>query len=134
MWNRVAASADIGTCTDQLLERLESIAATTDHAQRVSGFAELHERQDRAKRRLDEIESELATLQSNEIDDDEITAALASFNDVWEKLSPREQARLVALLIERVECDGREGNVSITFHPAGIRALRDELATQEQVA
>jgi site-specific DNA recombinase len=115
-------------------ERFESLAATTDHAQRIAGSAELHERQEKSKRGLDEIESEVAALQSNEIDDAEITAALTNFNEVWDKLSPKEQSRFVALLIERVEYDGREGNVSITFHPTGIHALRDELATQEQVA
>ena len=63
-----------------------------------------------------------------------ITAVLTNFCEVWDNLSPREQSRLVSLLIERVEYDGREGNVSIAFHPTGIRALRDEMATPEQVA
>jgi site-specific DNA recombinase len=75
---------------------------------------------------VDEIESELAALQSNKIDDAEITAALADFNDVWDEPSPKEQSRLVSLLIERVEYDGREGDVSITLHPTGIHAPRIE--------
>jgi hypothetical protein len=36
---------------------------------------------------------------------------------VWEALSPREQAQIVPLLIERVDYDGAHGTVAITFHP-----------------
>jgi site-specific DNA recombinase len=43
-------------------------------------------------------------------------------------LTSREQARIVQLLVERVDYDGTEGQVSITFHPSGIKTLTDELA------
>jgi site-specific DNA recombinase len=63
---------------------------------------------------------------------DEVALALTQFGPVWESLAPREQARLVQLLIEKVEYDGVNGRVSITFYPAGIRTLADELAAQQQ--
>ena len=48
---------------------------------------------------------------------------------MWESLSPREQARLLHLLVERVDYDGRDGTISITFHASGIKALANhELA------
>ena len=46
---------------------------------------------------------------------------------VWDSLSTREQARVLQLLIERVEYDGRSGDVAITFHPAGIKTLSAEV-------
>jgi site-specific DNA recombinase len=52
---------------------------------------------------------------------------------VWDSLAPREQARLVQLLIEKVEYDGVNGRVAITFYPAGIRTLADELMDEQQM-
>jgi site-specific DNA recombinase len=43
----------------------------------------------------------------------------------------REQARILHLLIERVDYDGPNGTVEITFHPTGIKTLADELKRQE---
>jgi site-specific DNA recombinase len=42
-------------------------------------------------------------------------------------LTPREQARIVELLVQRVDFDGATNKVSITFHPSGIKTLVDEL-------
>jgi hypothetical protein len=67
------------------------------------------------------------------VDDGDLTRALAAFGPVWEQLSLREQMRVVQLLIERVEYDGRTGDVAITFHPAGIKTLNAEVE-QETVA
>jgi site-specific DNA recombinase len=52
-----------------------------------------------------------------------VARALAEFDGVWSALTPREQTRLVELLVDSVEYDGRAGTVAIIFHPAGIRAL-----------
>src|SRR5256885_6125659 len=38
----------------------------------------------------------------------------------------KEQARVIELLVERVDYDGKNGTVSITFHQAGIRTLAQE--------
>ena len=57
------------------------------------------------------------------VGEDEIRAALADFNDLWAALSPKEQVRVIQLLVERVEYDGEAGTVSITFRPSGLRAL-----------
>lgn len=49
---------------------------------------------------------------------------------VWGSLTPREQVRVVQLLVERVDYDGSKGKVSISFRPAGIKTLAGELADQ----
>ncbi len=62
-------------------------------------------------------------------------AALAQFDPVW-RLLPQEQARVVDLVVQRVDYDGGKGTVAITFRPTGIEALAKELAAQikEQTA
>ena len=45
------------------------------------------------------------------------------FDALWGALTPAEQARLLALLIEVVGYDGRHRTVSVTFRPTAIRGL-----------
>jgi len=59
---------------------------------------------------------------------------LAQFDGIWAALTPTEQARVLALLIERIEFDGKGGNVSITFHPPGIKAMAGEAKLEETAA
>ena len=51
---------------------------------------------------------------------------------MWDELYPAEQARIMRLLIERIDValDG----ISITLHAAGIRSLVAELAEAPSLA
>ena len=51
---------------------------------------------------------------------------------VWDELYPAEQARILRLLIERI--DVAPDGISVTLHAAGIRSLVAELADQEPPA
>jgi site-specific DNA recombinase len=114
--------------------RLQVAAALADDVERVSGLAESQERIRSVERRLTEIDNELITLNGELVDDATVGKALANFDDLWQALVPREQARLLELLVERVEYDGEHGNVSLTFHPCGIKSLTQELANQQEDA
>jgi site-specific DNA recombinase len=83
--------------------RLEQLAGVQEHTHRL-------------RRRLGEIESELAHLDSRSLGPEEIAAALADFDGVWEKLQPRERAELVQLLVESVVWDAESEGVSVTIH------------------
>ena len=76
-----------------------------------------------AERRLSEIAARLAEWEAERIDARDVTAALADFDNVWQAVSPREQARVIHLLVERVAFDTTEGTIEITFHATGIRTL-----------
>ena len=51
---------------------------------------------------------------------------------MWGALAPREQVRVVQLLVGQVDYDGGQGKVAVTFRPAGIRTLAGELATTKK--
>jgi site-specific DNA recombinase len=53
------------------------------------------------------------------------------FDPVWDSLSTAERARVVQLLVEQVTYDGRDGTLSITFRPNGIKALVEEAQAAE---
>ena len=80
-----------------------------------------------AERRATEVNDQLVGLSRELVGVQEVTEALSAFVPVWESLTPREQARIIHLLIERVDYNGEAGTISITFRPAGIRTLDDEL-------
>ncbi len=117
------------TTVERLLRRhhAEVGQLAADAANRNGGTAarlgDLHERIRTGEERLAEIKSQLATLESSRIDEIAVAQALAEFDGVWENLAPKEQARVLHLLIERVDYDGAKGKVAITFRPSGLRAL-----------
>jgi site-specific DNA recombinase len=98
----------------------------------ISRLADLQERIDMAERRLSGVREQMQDVRRKMIDEEEARQALAAFDPVWASLTPLEQGRLVALLVQQVDYDGATGKVAITFHPTSIRALADELAHKQQ--
>ena len=84
-----------------------------------------------SERRATEVRESLIALGRELVDEKEAIRTLALFDPVWDALSPREQARVLHLLVERVDYDGAKGTVAITFHPTGIRSLVDEMKKRE---
>ncbi|WP_145096504.1 hypothetical protein [Anatilimnocola aggregata] len=103
-----------------LYKLIEQLGAASANDVATALLADIQERVQTAERRLSELRDERERLQRDQIDEAEAAQALALFDPLWETLSTREQARLLQLLIERVDYDGREGTISITFHPSGI--------------
>ncbi len=81
--------------------------------------------------RLAEIDRERAGVDRATVDPAEWTTALNLFDPVWDVLFPAEQARIIELLIDRIEYDGATDRLAVTFHPTGIKALAEEVATCE---
>jgi site-specific DNA recombinase len=66
------------------------------------------------------------------LDEREVIEAVGALEPVWEELYPAEQARILRLLIERI--DVAPDGISVTLHAAGIRSLVADLAGQEAPA
>jgi site-specific DNA recombinase len=111
---------------------LQQIAPGDGNSPATARLADLQERITGAERRATEIREQVIALSRNIVDQHEVAKAMAIFDPVWDSLTPREQARVVQLLVERVDYDGTTGKVAITFHPSGIKTLADELAEHEQ--
>ncbi|GIW80432.1 MAG: recombinase RecB [Gemmatales bacterium] len=111
---------------------LEQIAPDDRNTPAVSRLADLQERIRIAERRATEIREQVIALSRELVDEREVARALSLFDPVWDSLTPREQARIVQLLVERVDYDGAAGKVSITFRPTGIKTLARELADRHE--
>jgi site-specific DNA recombinase len=98
----------------------------------VARLAELQERIGLVEGRARKVREQVHAARDRMLGEEEAMTALSLFDPLWGTLSPAEQARLVGLLVERVDYDGARGKVTISFHPTGVRALADELASRAQ--
>jgi site-specific DNA recombinase len=89
-------------------------------------LADIEAREAQLERRLAEINDALVAMEQSTIAVEDVTTALSLFEPVWEALTSREQERLLHLLIERVDYDGRPGEIGILFRPAGLACLGRE--------
>ena len=82
--------------------------------------------------RVRKVREQMQAIRERMLGENEAATALSLFDPLWPTLTPTEQARAVGLLVERVDYDGVKSKVTISFHPTGIRALADELASRSQ--
>lgn len=90
-------------------------------------LAGLRDRLRDAERGLTDARERLVAAEAEAIDEGDLARALSLFDPVWDALFPKEQARVLRLLIERVTYDGGAGTLSVTFRPSGIKALAGEV-------
>jgi site-specific DNA recombinase len=102
-----------------------------DNGELVGRLADLHERIGTVEQRVGKVREQVQEITDQLIPEEEATKALSAFDPVWAHLTPNEQVRVIELLVERVEYDGRDGQVTVVFHPTGIKALADELAEHQ---
>jgi len=124
----VTERADLKRTLDRCHRELQTLAAgglaDTDVARRI---AELHEQITAGDKRLPEVEKRIGELDAETITQAQAEAAFRDFDPVWENLIPREQARLIRLLVSAVEYDAVKSSVSMTFRPTSIRAFLDRI-------
>jgi site-specific DNA recombinase len=83
-------------------------------------------------RTITAVRQEDSAVEDTEVEEADVIEALGALEPVWDELYPAEQARILRLLIERI--DVAPDGISVTLHAAGIRSLVAELADQEAPA
>jgi site-specific DNA recombinase len=101
-----------------------------DNSSLIARLADLQERIGRVEGRVQKVREQIHAIHYQLFDEDEAALALSVFEPVWESLTPREQARVVQLLVQQVEYDGAQSKVSIAFRPTGLKTLADEWTRQ----
>ena len=103
------------------ITKVATDAATNGYA--AARLAELHEGLREAEQRFTELRDQAERAQRQIVTKAEVDSALEAFTPLWDTLGPREQARVLRLLIQRVDYDGANGKVAIAFHANGIRTI-----------
>jgi site-specific DNA recombinase len=124
---RVALERDLLRGQGEVRRLLAEVGAGTSGAAVVSRLAELQERVGQVERRIARLRAQMEAVQQERLDEAEAARALAELDPSWEAMTPSEQARIVALLVARVDYDGARGKMAITFHPLGLKTLAGDL-------
>jgi hypothetical protein len=115
--SREAIADGYDTCAVTSVPAPDIEGAVLDHVQKLLGAPELVARTWAAAKR-----------EGDEITERDVTVLLADFATVWSELFPAEQARIVQLLVERV--DVREDAVEVRIRADGLASLVGELRQQ----
>jgi site-specific DNA recombinase len=127
---RIAIAA-VRQCETDILRLATNSAAGSEHAQRL---LLAQERQRAATERLYAIRDELRDSERVPPDEEVVRQALRDFDPVWNALAPREQQRVLNLLVQRVDYNGESGNVEITFEPDGFDVFLEQFSERQAVA
>jgi len=122
--------ADERRALERALTRLQADlrrAATTEPGAGgvAARIADLNDQVRDAERRVVEIDANRADLKGQLVDDADVAAAFTDFDGLWATLSPREQARILHLVVRRVDFNAADATIEVSFHAAGIKALAD---------
>ena len=112
----------------------ESFSKGSGKGPALDQLADLQDRIRTLEQRMTAIREQVISIQRQSVDENDLKNALGAFDPVWESLAPREQSRIVRLLVERVGYDGRDGKVIVTFHSPGVKALCSETAQSNKEA
>ena len=101
----------------------------------TSRLAQVQERLAHETPRLAHVRDKLAKLEQWAIPAETVARALDRFDPLWQAMTMVERQKLLQLLIERIDYDGKQGSVTIIFRPSGLESLLTEsLATKENAA
>lgn len=126
-----ALLADLKRMNAEIRRTLQSVAGASVDADRL---ASLEEQVRLVEEKLAEGRERLEAARGQMVDERDLATALSLFDPVWNALFPREQARIIRLLLEQVGYDGAAGALALTFRPSGITALARERSAGEQEA
>jgi site-specific DNA recombinase len=118
---------DLAKWNTEVRRLVSQIRSDDRESPAIARLADLQDRIRSAERRATEVREQVVAINRDLIDHQDVAKAMSAFDPVWESLTLREQARIVQLLVERVDFDGSTGKVAITFHPSGIKTLANEV-------
>jgi site-specific DNA recombinase len=96
----------------------------------VMRLAELQARLGQIEQRLTRLRAQMEAWQQERLDEAAAKELLSGLVPAWEAMTPDEQARVVGLLVARVDYDGKHGKASITFQPLGLKTLAGEMKSR----
>ncbi|AMV35365.1 hypothetical protein VN12_24965 [Pirellula sp. SH-Sr6A] len=89
-------------------------------------IADVQLRIEGAERSLANVNRELADWEKRELFIQEIDEALIDFDRIWEPLTTREKARLLALVVPKVEFDHSDSTIVISCHDSCVESLEQQ--------
>jgi site-specific DNA recombinase len=127
---RVGLERDLLRGQNEGRKLLAEVGSGTSSNGAVTRLAELQARLAQVEQRLARLRGQMEAWQQDCLDQAAVTEALAGLVPAWETMTPDEQARVVRLLVSRVEYDGKQSKASITFQSLGLKTLATEMLSR----
>jgi site-specific DNA recombinase len=124
---RVGLERDLLRGQSDMRKLLAEVGAGTSGSGVVTRLAALQARLAHIEQRLTRLRGQREAWQQERLDEAAATEALSGLVPAWQAMTPDEQARVVRLLVSRVDYDGQHGKASITFQPLGLKTLAGEI-------
>jgi site-specific DNA recombinase len=124
---RVGLERDLLRGQGEVRKLLAEVGSGTSNNAAVTRLAALQARLAQVEQRLARLRGQMEAWQQERLDEAAAKEALSGLVPAWEAMTPDEQARVVRLLIARVDYDGRRGKASITFQPLGLKTLASQV-------
>lgn len=116
------------------LQKIVTTLSITEDSPMAPYVCDLQEMIRGAETRAVELRTRRASLSEQRPTAQQVIEAIHQFDNLWASMSPIEQTRLVQSMVERVDYDGTNGNVSIKFRASGFQDLANKLATKNEDA
>jgi site-specific DNA recombinase len=127
---RTGLERDLLRGQSEVRKLLAEVGSGTSSNAAVTRLAELQARLSQVEQRLARLRGQMEAWQQERLDEAAVTEALSSLVPAWETMTPNEQARVVRLLVSRVDYDGKQGKASITFQPLSLKTLAAEMLSR----
>ncbi|WP_442511726.1 recombinase family protein [Novipirellula sp. SH528] len=125
----------LATAIHRTERSIDSLSVPTSDAARetirLDSLASLNEQHHRDRMRLCTLHEQLATINSATPDRVSILRAIDDLETLWDHMTLSERSRLMSLLIERIDHDPTDSNLSITLSPTGLESLDTITPTSE---
>jgi site-specific DNA recombinase len=129
---RVGLERDLLRGQSEVRKLLVEVGSGTSVNGSVTRLAELQARLVQIEQRLARLRGQMESWQQECLDEAAATEALSALVPAWEAMSPAEQARVLRLLVSRVDYDSQQGKASIIFQPLGLKTLAGEMLGRNQ--
>jgi site-specific DNA recombinase len=123
---RTGLERDLLRGQSEVRKLLAEVGSGTSSNGAVIRLAELQARLAQVEQRLTRLRGQMEAWQQERLDEAAVNEALSGLVPTWQTMTPNEQARVVRLLVSRVDYDGKNGKASITFQPLGLKTLAGE--------
>jgi site-specific DNA recombinase len=124
---RAGLERDLLRGQSEVRKLLAEVGSGTSSNAAVTRLAELQARLAQIEQRLARARGQMEAWQQERLDQAAVTEALSGLVPAWQTMTPNEQARVVHLLVSRVDYDGQQGKATIAFQPLGLKTLAAEM-------
>ncbi len=117
-----------------ILEQFKKLNKAVEANDAPAEYSEIQDQIREMEQRVSDLRDQIVTQSTLVIDEAAVRKALSDFDTVWKALSPDERAGAMQQIVEAISYDGQTQELSISYHPTGIKTFGQEHQIKDGVA